>query len=145
MELSNKKENKVNQMNLKLELLPSGKWQLLEPYTYVGFWGRKYEVKKGFITELASIPRAFWCFIAPTDVPYSAVIHDDLLIKLREQRITRRLVRLSAWKQANAIMYSAMALSPKKIPLWRKFFVKIAIDLNAMIKCLIFNKQPSEI
>ncbi len=130
---------------LKLEVLPGGKYRLLADYSYTGFYGMKYEVKEGFITDLATIPRYFWRYVAPTDIPYSAVIHDDLLIKLKGKQIKGRFKRLAGWKQANAIMYSAMALSPKKIPLWRKFFVKIAIDLNATIKCVIFNKQPSKI
>jgi len=129
---------------MKLELQPNGNWKLLEPYVYTGFWGRKYEVKKGFITDLATIPRAFWCFIAPQDVPYSAVIHDDLLIKLAEQRITKRWQRLAGWKQANAIMYSSMATSPKNVPIWRRWAVKQAIDTNAFIKCVILNKQPNK-
>ena len=127
-----------------MDLRPDGTWELLENYTYIGFWSRKYEVKKGFITDLATIPRVFWVFIAPTDVPYSAVIHDDLLIKLAEQRITKRFNRLAGWKQANAIMYSAMATSPKNVPLWRRWAVKQAIDVNAFIKCIILNKHPKK-
>lgn len=130
---------------LKLEVLPSGKYCLLADYSFTGIYGFNTTVDKGFITDLATIPRYFWRYIAPTDIPYSAVIHDYLLIQLKDENIKPRFKRLALWKQANGVMYSAMHLSPKKIPLWRKIAIKWAIDLNATIKCVIFNKQPSEI
>ena len=55
------------------------------------------------------------------DIPYSVVIHDNLLIKLRGKQIKGRLERLADWKKINIVMYGTMTLSPKKISLWRKF------------------------
>lgn len=38
----------------------------------------KITVPAGYITDLASVPRAAWAFISPFDVARSAVIHDML-------------------------------------------------------------------
>jgi len=37
---------------------------------------------KGYITDLASVPRAAWAFIAPFDVARAAIIHDVLYEKI---------------------------------------------------------------
>ncbi len=134
-----------NANKLQIEVLADGKFLLIKDYFYRDFYGKTYKVDKGFITDLASVPRFFWRYIAPTDIPFSAVIHDDLLARLCDQKIKNRFKRFAAWKQANAIMVSAMALSPRKIPFWRKSMVKLAIDLNATIRCVIFNKHPKKI
>ena len=45
--------------------------------------------KKGFVTDLASVPRICWMFIAPWDVARAAVIHDHLyavLLIITEQQ-----------------------------------------------------------
>ena len=39
-------------------------------------------VPKGYITDLASVPRACWAFIAPFDVARAAVVHDILYEKV---------------------------------------------------------------
>ena len=39
-------------------------------------------VPKGYITDLASVPRFCWAFIAPFDVARAAVVHDILYEKI---------------------------------------------------------------
>ena len=39
-------------------------------------------IPKGYITDLASVPRMCWAFIAPFDVARAAVIHDILYEKI---------------------------------------------------------------
>ena len=46
----------------------------------------KITAPKGFKTDLASVPRLAWSFIAPFDIARSAVIHDELYSKIREYR-----------------------------------------------------------
>ena len=46
----------------------------------------KVTASKGFRTDLASVPRVAWAFIAPFDIARSAVIHDELYSKIREYR-----------------------------------------------------------
>ena len=48
--------------------------------------GHKVTVKKGFVTDLASVPRICWAFIAPWDVARAAIIHDLLYKKIRIYR-----------------------------------------------------------
>ena len=43
-------------------------------------------VPKGFITDLASVPRAMWWLIAPFDVARAAIIHDLLYKVIRQYR-----------------------------------------------------------
>ena len=46
----------------------------------------KITAKKGFKTDLASVPRIAWNIIAPFDIARSAVIHDALYSAIREYR-----------------------------------------------------------
>lgn len=46
----------------------------------------KVTVSKGFDTDLASVPRFAWAFIAPFDIARAAVIHDYLYSKIRDYR-----------------------------------------------------------
>ena len=46
----------------------------------------KITAPKGFKTDLASVPRIAWSFIAPFDIARSAVIHDALYSAIREYR-----------------------------------------------------------
>ena len=46
----------------------------------------KVTVPKGFVTDMASVPRACWMFIAPFDVARAAVIHDLLYKTIRQFR-----------------------------------------------------------
>ena len=42
-------------------------------------------VPKGYITDMASVPRACWAFIAPFDVARAAVVHDIMYEKINTQ------------------------------------------------------------
>tara|TARA_Y100001938_G_scaffold150398_1_gene241135 strand:- start:2438 stop:2959 length:522 start_codon:yes stop_codon:yes gene_type:complete len=43
--------------------------------------------KKGFKTDLASVPRLLWNLIAPWDVARAAIIHDLLYKRIRQYRV----------------------------------------------------------
>ena len=43
-------------------------------------------VPTGFVTDLASVPRAMWWLIAPFDVARAAIIHDLLYKTIRQYR-----------------------------------------------------------
>ena len=46
----------------------------------------KIVVDEGFVTDLASVPRMCWAFIAPWDVARAAIIHDLLYKAIRMYR-----------------------------------------------------------
>ena len=46
----------------------------------------RISVSKGFVTELASVPRMCWMFIAPWDIARAAIIHDLLYKRIRQYR-----------------------------------------------------------
>ena len=46
--------------------------------------------KKGFVTDLASVPRICWAFIAPWDVARAAIIHDLLYKRIRQYRAEKK-------------------------------------------------------
>ena len=48
--------------------------------------GSRITVKKDFVTDLASVPRMCWAFIAPWDVARAAIIHDLLYKRIRQHR-----------------------------------------------------------
>ena len=48
---------------------------------------KKITVAQGFVTDLASVPRICWTFIAPWDVARAAIIHDLLYKRIRQYRV----------------------------------------------------------
>ena len=54
--------------------------------------GSKITVKKDFVTDLASVPRICWAFIAPWDVARAAIIHDLLYKRIRQYRAEKKKV-----------------------------------------------------
>ena len=80
------------------EYNPPRKWIMEEPLSYttdldetelrclelvgVAVKDKTITVGKGFVTDLASVPRAAWAIIAPWDVARSAIIHDLLYLSL---------------------------------------------------------------
>ena len=85
---------------IEAEFNPPRKWVLSRPLTYtnpdidedalervgVEIKGCKISVKKDFVTDLASVPRMCWAFIAPWDVARAAIIHDLLYKRIRQYR-----------------------------------------------------------
>ena len=85
---------------IEAEFDPPRKWVLSRPLTYtnpdidedalervgVEIKGCKISVKKDFVTDLASVPRMCWAFIAPWDVARAAIIHDLLYKRIRQYR-----------------------------------------------------------
>ena len=85
---------------IEAEFDPPRKWVLSRALTYknpdidkdalerVGVSAQGFEifVKKDFVTDLASVPRICWAFIAPWDVARAAIIHDLLYKSIRQYR-----------------------------------------------------------
>jgi len=85
---------------IEAEFNPPRKWILSRALTYtnpdidkdalesvgVSVTGHKISVKKDFVTDLASVPRICWAFIAPWDVARAAIIHDLLYKSIRQYR-----------------------------------------------------------
>ena len=85
---------------IEAEFDPPRKWILSRALTYtnpdidedalervgVKVIGARITVKKDFVTDLASVPRMCWAFIAPWDVARAAIIHDLLYKRIRQHR-----------------------------------------------------------
>ena len=85
---------------IEAEFDPPRKWVLSRALTYtnpdidedalndvgVNVKGHKITVKKDFVTDLASVPRMCWAFIAPWDVARAAIVHDLLYKCIRQYR-----------------------------------------------------------
>ena len=91
----------------------------------------KVTVPKGFVTDMASVPRACWAFIAPFDVARAAVIHDLLYKNIRQYRWTWRedeirepkleLERIFRAKEiSDKIFLCAMNDSEPEVPSYKK-------------------------
>ena len=86
---------------IEAEFDPPRKWILSRALTYtnpdidadalecvgVKVVGSKISVKKDFVTDLASVPRMCWAFVAPWDVARAAIIHDLLYKRIRQYRV----------------------------------------------------------
>tara|TARA_A100001011_G_scaffold278263_1_gene288050 strand:+ start:2571 stop:3062 length:492 start_codon:yes stop_codon:yes gene_type:complete len=73
----------------------------------------KVTVPKGFVTDMASVPRICWAFIAPFDVARAAVIHDLLYKNIRQYRWTWREDDIREPKLELEIIFRAKEISDK--------------------------------
>tara|TARA_B100000902_G_scaffold58598_1_gene65567 strand:+ start:3602 stop:4126 length:525 start_codon:yes stop_codon:yes gene_type:complete len=91
-------------------------------------------VKTGFVTDLASVPRAMWAFIAPFDVARAAIIHDLLYKTIRQYRWKLKdkedadlIAR--AKKASDRVFHLAMLDAEPKVAGWKIYSSWKAVDL----------------
>jgi hypothetical protein len=105
-----------------------------EALTAVGLGGKEKEVKctKGFVTDLASVPRICWMFIAPWDVARAAIIHDLLYKTIRVYRAkadhNKKLVG-PAKKESDKVFLMAMKDAEPSVPKWKIYAAYYAVVL----------------
>ena len=101
---------------IQAEFNPPRKWILSRMLTYtnpemdddalervgVEVKGSKITVRKDFVTDLASVPRICWAFIAPWDVARAAIIHDLLYKRIRQYRAEKKK-KLGNWEDPKVI------------------------------------------
>ena len=91
-------------------------------------------VPTGFVTDLASVPRAMWWAIAPFDVARAAIIHDILYKSIRQYRHKMQdkqdnaLVK-AAKKASDKVFLLAMNDAEPSVPKWKKYSAWKAFDL----------------
>ena len=91
-------------------------------------------VPSGFVTDLASVPRAMWAFIAPFDVARAAIIHDLLYKTIRQYRWKMKdkedkdLIS-KAKKASDKVFYHAMIDASPSVPYWKIYSSWKAVDL----------------
>ena len=80
-------------------------------------------VPKGYITDLASVPRFCWAFIAPFDVARAAVIHDILYEKIntayKNEKILTKHDREKYRKVADDVFKEGMESAVPPVPKWK--------------------------
>ena len=124
---------------IEAEFDPPRKWVLSRALTYknpdidkdalerVGVSAQGFEifVKKDFVTDLASVPRMCWAFVAPWDVARAAIIHDLLYKRIRQYR-SKKLknsenpkVISAAKKAADDVFHMAMKDAEPSVANWK--------------------------
>ncbi len=92
--------------------------------------GSRVTVKKGFVTDLASVPRMCWAVIAPWDVARAAIIHDLLYKRIRQYRAKNenlegvnneelRIKYNAAKRAADDVFLMAMLDAQPSVPKWK--------------------------
>jgi len=84
--------------------------------------GSKITVKKDFVTDLASVPRVCWAFIAPWDVARAAIVHDLLYKSIRQYRADGgddKDVISKAKKASDDIFHMAMKDAEPSVAGWK--------------------------
>ena len=121
---------------IEAEFNPPRKWVLSRALTYknpdidedalerigVEIKGSKIIVGEGFETDLASVPRVCWAFIAPWDVARAAIIHDLLYKRIRQYRGAGgndKKVISEAKKAADDVFHMAMKDAAPSIANWK--------------------------
>ena len=92
----------------------------------------KVTVKKGFVTDLASVPRICWVLIAPWDVARAAIIHDLLYKRIRQYRGAGKEdsnVVKKAKKAADHVFLLAMKDAEPSVPKWKIYSAYYAVRL----------------
>lgn len=136
------------------EYNPPRKWIMEEPLSYqadlteveerylslvgVSIKNRNITVGKGFVTDLASVPRAAWAFMAPWDIARAAIIHDLLYKKIRQYRWNKmspgeftedKVLIKSAKEVADKVFHMAMKDADPKVPNWKIYCAWKSVDL----------------
>ena len=101
--------------------------------------GSKITCSKDFETDLASVPRICWAFIAPWDVARAAIIHDLLYKRIRQYRakIDENDLNINAkinfYKQAkkasDQVFLMAMLDAQPSVPKWKIYAAYYAVVL----------------
>ena len=127
---------------IEAEFDPPRKWVLSRALTYtnpnidedalesvgVDVVGSRITVKKDFVTDLASVPRMCWAFIAPWDVARAAIIHDLLYKRIRQYRKEHSKALKStedpkviseAKKASDDVFHMAMKDAEPSVPSWK--------------------------
>ena len=68
--------------SLVAEKLTKRRWKVKRQFKYIDKYGEEFVIPRAFVTDLASVPRAFWWWFPP-DGSYTqaAVLHDYLCEK----------------------------------------------------------------
>lgn len=103
---------------LDVEYIDGKNWRLIEEFTFCSS-DAIIIVPKGFVTDFASIPRAFWIILPPTGPMYgkAAVVHDYMYVVGQHENYTKAqadrtflegmtLLGVPVWKRS--IMYKAV-------------------------------------
>jgi len=96
----------------------------MEPLEKVGIKcpANRITCKKDFVTDLASVPRMCWMFIAPWDVARAAIIHDLLYKSIRQYRADGgddKDVISKAKKASDDIFHMAMKDAEPSVAGWK--------------------------
>ena len=87
--------------------------------------------KKNFVTDLASVPRMCWAFIAPWDVARAAIIHDLLYKRIRQYRAKKVNVIVSNYKDAKKaaddVFLAAMLDAEPPVAKWKIYAAYYAV------------------
>ncbi len=78
--------------------------------------------KKGFKTDLASVPRVIWNIISPWDIARAAIIHDLLYLRIRQYRAKHPEDTLGiklAKEAADKVFLMAMKDADPAVPSWK--------------------------
>ena len=121
---------------IEAEFDPPRKWVLSRALTYRNWHidvkalekigvecpAHRITCKKDFVTDLASVPRMCWAFIAPWDVARAAIIHDLLYKRIRQYRSAGgddKKVISAAKKAADDVFHMAMKDAEPSVANWK--------------------------
>ena len=133
---------------ISAEFHPPKKWILERPLSYqneeidevalesvgVKCPASKITCAKGFVTDLASVPRAIWWLISPWDIARAAIIHDLLYKRIRQYRAKEGIhdehsnVK-AAKKASDNVFLMAMKDADPAIPKWKMYAAYYAVVL----------------
>ncbi len=88
-----------------------------------------------YITDLASVPRICWAFIAPFDVARAAIVHDLLYKSIRQYRWKKGVIEEdkevieNAKVEADKVLLLAMKDAEPKVSGWKIYSAWKAVDL----------------
>jgi len=140
---------------ISAEFHPPKKWVIERPLSYqndeideaaleavgVKCKGSKITCAKGFVTDLASVPRGIWWLIAPWDIARAAIIHDLLYKRIRQYRAKEGGLDShpaadivvnhynTAKKASDAVFLMAMKDASPNVPKWKMYAAYYAVVL----------------
>lgn len=95
-------------------------WKVMEDFFYSGH-GVNVAIPKGFVCDLASIPRFLWRLMAPFELSFTAPLVHDWLYKTGGKTVYAKLSR----EQSDLLFRYIM--TDKKVPKWRRYLAFKAV------------------
>ncbi|HEU4742656.1 MAG TPA: DUF1353 domain-containing protein [Meiothermus sp.] len=109
-----------------ISYLGEGQWSLAAEYVYQD-GGRTLRIPRGFVFDLASVPRFLWWLIAPFELSVVAPLVHDFLYRYRGNPPAGTVEPLKVYTRREADVLFEQIMVMEGVPAWRQISAYTAV------------------